>query len=228
MRRIISACQGYWRYLDRAGYIDRDDAPFTDVLDKGYSKKKEGKEKGEAAFSADEVVALRHSAERKGDLSLNNLITLAMWTGCRIEELCSLAVKDVLSDRLLIHAAKTNAGERAVPVHSKLKPLLDDLCRNSKDGYVMSGLSFNKYGHRSNAIGKRFGRLKKAHGFGATHVFHSIRKTVATQLENAGIAEGISADILGHEKQTMTYGLYSGGTEFDLMKKAIERLSYSI
>jgi hypothetical protein len=31
-------------------------------------------------------------------------------------------------------------------------------------------------------------------------------------LEQAGVNEGIAADILGHEKQTMTYGLYSAGT----------------
>jgi integrase len=228
IRRIVSACQGYWRYLDRAGYIDRDDAPFTDVLDRGNNRTKTGKEEKRAAISADDVVALMHAAERKKDVNLSNLVRLAMWTGCRIEELCSLEVGDVLSDRIVIDASKTKAGERSVPVHSKLKPLIDDLCRNSKDGYVISRLSFNKYGDRSNAIGKRFGRLKKEYGFGAAYVFHSIRKTVATRLENAGIAESISADILGHEKQTMTYGLYSGGTEFSLMKQAIEKLSYPV
>jgi hypothetical protein len=30
--------------------------------------------------------------------------------------------------------------------------------------------------------------------------------------EQAGVVEGVTADIMGHEKQTMTYGLYSGGT----------------
>ena len=38
------------------------------------------------------------------------------------------------------------------------------------------------------------------------HVFHSIRKTVVTILENAGVAENIVADIVGHEKTTMTFG----------------------
>ena|SRR5579872_3591111 len=123
--------------------------------------------------------------------------------------------------------AKTEAGRREVPIHSKLAPILTRLIKASRDGYVLSGLSRNKYGDRSNAIGKRFGYLKRALGFGGQHVFHSIRKTVATLLEDAGVAENIAADILGHDKPTMTYGLYSGGTSLKTKREAIEKLSYS-
>jgi integrase len=49
-------------------------------------------------------------------------------------------------------------------------------------------------------------------GFGDEKVFHSIRKTVSTLFEQAEVLEGVAADILGHEKQAMTYGLYSGGS----------------
>jgi hypothetical protein len=33
-------------------------------------------------------------------------------------------------------------------------------------------------------------------------------------LENAGVVENVAADIIGHDKPTMTYGLYSGGNSF--------------
>ena len=46
-------------------------------------------------------------------------------------------------------------------------------------------------------------------------VFHSIRKTVATHFVNAQVPEGVTADILGDEKNTLTYGLYSGGASTD-------------
>jgi integrase len=72
-------------------------------------------------------------------------------------------------------------------------------------------------------VGKRFGRLKSALGFGRPHVFHSIRKTAATVFVQAGISEGITADIVDHEKQTMTYGLYSGGTSIVQRKQAIDQ-----
>ena len=35
-----------------------------------------------------------------------------------------------------------------------------------------------------------------------------------------------AADILGHEKKTMTYGLYSGGSSMLVKRMAIEKLSY--
>lgn len=95
-----------------------------------------------------------------------------------------------------------------------------------KEGYVLPDLTENKYGDRSNAIGKRFGRLKTETGFTANHVFHSIRKTVVTLLENAGVPENVAADIVGHEKPTMTYGLYSGGNELEIKRAAIEKLAY--
>ena len=93
------------------------------------------------------------------------------------------------------------------------------------DSYVLSGLSVNKYGDRSNAVGKRFGRLKTDEDFGKQHVFHSIRKTVVTILENAGVPENVVADIVGHEKTTMTYGLYSGGLSLAVKSDALDKLA---
>ncbi|MGO8868626.1 MAG: hypothetical protein ACLQME_19230 [Alphaproteobacteria bacterium] len=98
--------------------------------------------------------------------------------------------------------------------------------KGSKAGYVLTGLEATKYGDRSGAMGKWFGRLKTAQGYGAEHVFHSIRKTVATLLENAHVLENVAADILGREKPRITYGLYSGGASLAVKRKAIEKLAY--
>ena len=100
------------------------------------------------------------------------------------------------------------------------------LLEDSKDGYALSGLTVSKYGDRSNGIGKRFGHLKKEQGFGSQYVFHSIRKTVVTILENAGLPENVVADIVGHEKTTMTYGLYSGGVSLGVKREALAKLAY--
>ena len=53
-----------------------------------------------------------------------------------------------------------------------------------------------------------------------------IRKTVVTLLENQGVPEGVVADLVGHEKPTMTYGLYSGGATLETKAAAIEKLVY--
>jgi hypothetical protein len=87
-------------------------------------------------------------------------------------------------------------------------------------------LTTSKYGDRSDAIGKRFGKMKTKAKFSKAHVFHSIRKTVVTLLENAGVLENISADIVGHEKPRITYGLYSGGASLEVKRDALAKLKY--
>lgn len=122
--------------------------------------------------------------------------------------------------------SKTAAGIREVPIHPTIKSLVSRLERESKDGYLFSGLTFNKYKDRSNAIGKRFGRLKDDLGYGENHVFHSLRKTVVTILEDAGVSENLAAGIVGHEKPHITYGLYSGGASLKTKAEALTRVKY--
>jgi hypothetical protein len=50
---------------------------------------------------------------------------------------------------------------------------------------------------------------------------------MATLLENAGDAEGVSADILGQGKPTMTNGLYSGGASLETKREALEKPAYT-
>jgi integrase len=61
---------------------------------------------------------------------------------------------------------------------------------------------------------------------GRDKVFHSIRKTVGALFEQAEILESVAADILGHEKQTMTFGLYSGGPSTKQKREAVCKLKY--
>jgi integrase len=110
-----------------------------------------------------------------------------------------------------------------VPAHSAIGDLLVRLVLDSKDGYLIPVSTTNQYDERSAPIGKRFGRMKAEMGFGPEHVFHSIRKTVATLLEDAQCPEGIAADIIGHDKPTMTYGLYSGGSSMATRREWIEK-----
>ena len=169
---------------------------------------------------------LLEAAIEKGDDQLADLTRLGMYTGCRIEELCALKTKHVADDHFKIVDAKTEAGVRDVPTHRELAQTMARLVDQSREGYVLSRLTTNKYGDRSNAIGKKFGKLKTAQGFGPQYVFHSIRKTVVTMLENAGVPENVVADIVGHEKPTMTYGLYSGGVSLERKAEALAKLRY--
>jgi len=235
IRRALSELRGYWGYLLSIEVASENNVPFEKLsLPRAL---KNGKEDEREPFKSADVVRLHKAALAREDRSLADLIELGMWTGARIEELCALKVDKVHRDYIEIEDAKTAAGWRQVPIHSKLKETIGRLRRGCSNEFLLSDLSApgkrrksqaNKYGDRSNAAGKRFGHLKTTLGFGDEHVFHSIRRTVATQLENAGVAEGVAADIIGHEKATMTYGLYSGGASLEVKRKAIEKLDYAV
>lgn len=125
---------------------------------------------------------------------------------------------------------KTAAGNRRVPIHPKLEPVINKLRRSTTNEFVIPGLTVSeKTGARSNAVGKRFGHLKTRMGHTKhTKVFHSLRKTVVTQLEQSGVPETVTAAIVGHEVGTMTYGLYSAGPSFEQKLGAIQTLEYPL
>lgn len=224
LNRILIACRSYWKYLAKYELVTAEPDPFRGHV--VSAKKKTKGKKGWVPFTADEVVALHRAAVSRNDQALADLIVLGAYTGARIEEICSLKVADIKREAIQIVDSKTVAGIREVPIHCAIKHLLQRLSDATDDGYLISHLSFNKYEDRSNAIGKRFGRLKKQLGHPESKVFHSIRKTFVTLLENEGVPEGVVADIIGHEKPNLTFGLYSGGNNINVKTAAVEKLSY--
>ena len=190
------------------------------------SQKKQG-------YRPDDVVKLWKAARAKrgaqyGELA--KLIKLAAITGGRIESLCDLKADAVVIDprtkvRVIRFNDKTEAGNREVPIPDAFSPFVDDLIRNVdlKDMYLIKAKTESKYGERSGPPGKLYGRLKRGLEFGPEYDFHSFRRTVATLLQDSGCPENFAADILGHEKKTMTYGLYPNKTDLAILKAWMDK-----
>jgi len=234
VNRIFGSCRSFYAYLKACKEIPEDSpqpfkVPSRYVISKRKNAKSGFKPEPWLAFQPEEVVQLHWLAIEDGDTVLADLISIAAYTGARIEELCSLKCTrvDLRNRNIQIDDSKTEAGIRVVPIHSAILRRMKNMVDESTDGYLISGLTANKYGDRSNAIGKRFGRLKKEHSYSHRYVFHSIRKTLTTQLENAGVLENIAADIVGHDKPRITYGLYSGGATLEVKREAIEKVKYN-
>ena len=87
---------------------------------------------------------------------------MGSYTGAKIEELCTIKVSDVTEDTIKINDSKASA----IPIHHHIRPVIERLKSNSTDGYLMSGLTFDKYMDRSGAMCKRFGKLKTSAGLG--------------------------------------------------------------
>ncbi|MGH6953554.1 MAG: site-specific integrase [Alphaproteobacteria bacterium] len=215
VRRMLSDCRSFWQYLATVGAVAEDSAPFDRLGLKVPVNHRQ-------AWAPEELVRLHRAA----DGALADLILLAMYSGARLSELANLRVADVAKDHFTIREAKTAAGRRQVPLHRKLRPAMARLTKGkAPSDYVLTGI---KGKHRADTMSKAFRRLRENLGFTAKQekTLHSIRKTVGTQLENALVNENIVADLLGHEKPRVTYGIYSGGTTLAVKAEALAKLAY--
>lgn len=223
--RTVGNFRGFWRWLISRGIVsDRVTNPWTDHEIPTTKKKTDTK-----PFTDVDLKKIVAAIEKKGDQKLRELTILAMFTGCRIEELCGLPLSNVHMEEgyFEIEEAKTDAGNRKVPIHTRIVPLVEKLMDKAKGDYLISGLTFNKYKDRSNAIGKRFGHVKSDLGYKPrVHAFHSIRGTVAQKFKDAGVVETTAADTLGHDYRTMTYGLYSAEVDLEVKREAMELVNY--
>lgn len=206
----------YFLWCVHKGYVpDGVDNPFKGLR---YPKSLKSKD-SYVALSLPEIMALRAAAEIKGDTELVWFIDVARYTGMRISEIAALSadslvvVESVECFRVRPDAKTKASSNRLVPVCESLRKAMGD--------------SWPSGANRADPVSKRFGRLKRdllPDGASRTKVFHSIRKFVATTLEQAGVPEGIAADLVGHEKQTMTYGVYSGGSALKQLAGAVRKL----
>jgi site-specific recombinase XerD len=123
--RSLSELRGYWGYLMSIEVVPE---AFL-VFDKLSLPRagKNGKADERTGFEPADVVRLLKAArEDREDEPLARLIELGMYTGARIEELCTLPVAKVSSKGYIeIEDAKTPAGWRQVPIHSKLKATIE-------------------------------------------------------------------------------------------------------
>ena len=179
-------------------------------------------------FAVADVVRLRQAAQEIGDTVLERYIDIGQWTGMRLAEIAQLSAQEsiVTVDGIeclkVKEDAKTKAGSgRLVPIANTLATRVSLQQLPSPPAPKLNKKTNKLVAYEAQDVGKRFGRLKTKLGYDKQRVFHSIRKTAATVFEQAGVPEGVTADIIGHEKQTMTYGLYSGGTSIKQRQEAI-------
>ena len=227
--RIGNGCRSFWLYLQQSGtkaMIDPD--PFAGAfrLAQRVAVKTDTGRSG-SSYTAEGLALVYATAVAKKDGALADLIALGAYTGARIEELCKLRMETVKQGAFIINKSKTAAGVRECPIHPAIAPLVARMLAASTDGFLVPTTSRrNKYGTRSAPYSNRFTRLKRSLGYGPSHVFHSTRGTLVTLMEQAGVPEGIAADVAGHDKKTLTYGLYSSGTSTKQKLKAISKVAY--
>lgn len=220
--RYMIALDQVWEWAKGRDEVEGD-SPFS-----GQAKKGKNAEDANAPWSDEAIVAYfkahpDSSKPGKPD-PLYWLPRIALLSGMRLDEICSLTRADILEGDGVpcfdIKAAKSSAGVRAVPIHRQLRPFLKVA---PKAGALFPDLVPGGTDKKLSAhIGKRLGRRFKVVG-GST--FHAFRKNVAGIFERHRVLETEAAQILGHGKKGITYGIYSPhGIPIKLRQKLIHLL----
>ncbi|MDH4562145.1 tyrosine-type recombinase/integrase [Pseudomonas sp. BN411] len=230
-RSKLRSGKTYIKWLQTKGFYPTTvDNPF-DNQSLPKVKRKETMKEPRLPFETIEVGHIFKKAVEAKDTLLAATIAIAAYTGMRAEEIAQIKKSDIQEpeeNKYIINVrdvgTKTKAGIRAVPVHNDLYPLILFLDTESKSEYLLDYETESRIGKRSVLLVTRFSKLKRALEYGKEKTFHSLRHSLATQLERAEIPENIAADILGHKKTTMSYGLYSGGTSLAARLDAINKI----
>ena len=216
MQKAVGFLSEYFEWLRYRGFVSQDlQNPFKDL----HFSKQLARPRQYLPLSLDEVLVLRQAAQAADDVLMATYIDIGRFTGMRLSEIGELSTESIVIEggvkcfRVRPDAKTEASSNRLIPVAPALASCVD-----------LKNLDLRG---TSNAVGKRFGRLKRLvleDGSTRQKCFHSIRKFVVTTLEQGGVAEGVAADLVGHEKPNITYNVYSGGSSVEQLSHAVEVL----
>lgn len=165
---------------------------------------------------------------------------IAVYTGCRQEEICQLHLEDIrqengvwvfdINDKEEKHL-KNDQSMRLVPVHSHLIDLglIDHVqyLKGSGEKRLFPELLQIRDGY-GQTVSKWYQHHKKRFGFGKGKTFHSFRHTFITHLKHKQIEPYMLKELAGHEVEGETFGRYGKRYPAEILKEAIEKIDYGL
>jgi integrase len=161
-------------------------------------------------------------------------------SGMRLNEICSLKVSDLKQQDGVhyfdVRKAKTEAGDRTVPIHSRI--LEAGLMEYSHHGdiWLFPGLKpGGPDAKRSWYMSKCFTTFRRKLGIVQINPvtnkdqfdFHSFRRSAIRSLEEARVPQSEAAQIVGHERAGITFGTYNPeGLGVRALSEVVEKITY--
>ncbi|QGW63676.1 tyrosine-type recombinase/integrase [Lysobacter soli] len=228
-RRKLSALGAFWEWMASRRFVAKGVNPW-----KGFrlASRDEGMRAKKRPYTIAELVRLFSGAPTYP--ALREVMALGLYTGARIDELCSLTQGDIRWDRnaafVRISKSKTHAGARTLAV---LHPIPVAVLRarwcksNAATSLLFPELKGGGYDKKlSWHVGQAFRYYRDKQALGGETDFHSLRRSFITRLENLGVDQVHIARYVGHALPTLAFKVYSGGST-ELTQKATGRaISY--
>ena len=189
-----------------------------EIVDKDYSKfielvKRERVIK-RAIFTETEREAIFQS-----DNKICKAVSVLIYTGLRIDEFLSLKRENIENNFIFVKTSKTDAGIRTIPIHHKIKTIVD--------GFLNEGGEYLFYITKKDkkTVYETFRRLfyNIMQEMGMEHTIHDTRHTFASMLNQVGANDVIISSLAGHEDKEFTKKVYTH-TELEDLENAIKLL----
>ncbi|MCD6673439.1 MAG: hypothetical protein LT106_11335 [Burkholderiaceae bacterium] len=244
----ITALASFWSdYVERRELVKDGRNPWHELKITGKRKPSDGPEGRKRPYRDEELLKLINGPEvrqngqtRYPKRTLMELLALGLYTGARLDELCSRKVGEVVpfsgtqdapegGFMLHITGAKTEAGIRTLPIiHPIPVAILKARLADRKDHGAQLFAEFIP-GGRDKKLSwypqRALGRYRDQVGLGVETDFHSTRRSFITRLEDAGASPLARDRYVGHTPKDLASRVYSGGSEAQLLRIA-ETISY--
>ncbi len=211
-KKHLTAISGYWEHLRVRGHSDypKGASPWADQIPE--ERRKQGvKDEPERPFSDEELQKLLYldTPSKRGQPAwvseLKELALLSTLSGLRISEITGLTVEACQADAFDLSKAKTEAGVRLVPIHSKVAGLVAKRCEG-RSGKALLFAEFEDLPNAPDTLSKAFTRRRKALGVHEGREgkrrslvnFHSFRRTFSEKALHADIPEAFIEAVIGH------------------------------
>ncbi|MBV6421188.1 MAG: Tyrosine recombinase XerC [Ignavibacteriaceae bacterium] len=142
---------------------------------------------------------------------MKNIFTFAFYTGMRLGEILNMQWDWIDKNQNLI-IIKNSDGfttkskkERIIPIHQKVKKILDQQSINNVSNYVFMNGSVNTL--NAEYVSKQFKKALRSAKLNDDIHFHSLRHSFASNLVQRGVNLYVVKELLGHEdiKTTQVY-----------------------
>jgi integrase len=151
-------------------------------------------------LSRDEVRAILCTVD--GFAGHGQVLRWLFWTGCRLNEACTMRWCDIDDERARWTIPQTKqGGTHTVPLPRQAMDLLRTQCRGADGGLVFTNTVGNRLAHWDR-ITKRIQAASNTTGWHR----HDVRRTAATLLGDMGIAPHVIERVLGHALRVSSDG----------------------
>jgi integrase len=241
MATRIGALSSFWTFLQQRLAVAPGRNPWTGLkLSRVAPRTIAAKTPDKRPFTDAELVTLLHGTDksRKWDVypRVRDLLLLGLYTGARLNDLCSLRAEDLTvadgaaSATLVVREGKTNAAARTIAVtHWAVLAMLQRRLAGKKPGAQLfeelrPGGADKKL---SDSVSKAFTRYRRACGVPDGTDYHSLRRSFLTLHEHRGTDYVAVARFVGHEVPTMMHAVYSAGASREALLKVADATRYS-